>query len=82
MDKAKEALEQGAKYPFEANDKWWSGGGGSPPPAKDWAHAAARGILVDLQDRRGIKYSFVGIDEECRVEIVESLAEIIRRAAP
>ncbi len=82
MDIAKHRLEHGAKFPYDADDKWWNGGGENPPPAKDWAHAAARGVLADLNDRGGIKHGFNEIDEDVRAEIVESLAEIIRRAAP
>jgi hypothetical protein len=79
MDSAKHALEHGQQYPYDAPDSWSSDN--PPPPAKDWAHAAARGILSDLNDRRSIKNGFLGIDEDVRVEIVESLAGIIRAAA-
>jgi hypothetical protein len=34
-----------------------------------------------LTDRRGIKQGFAGIDHEVRVEIVESIANIVRAAA-
>lgn len=80
IDLAKHSLERGAEYPYDAPDAWWDSGKDTPP-AKDWAHAAARGILHDLCDRRGIKRGFEGIDEETRVEIVESLSAIIRAAA-
>jgi hypothetical protein len=82
MDAAKHRLEQGAEFPYDADDKWWHGEGANPPPAKDWAHAAARGVLADMNDRGGIKHGFRAIDEDVRAEIVESLAEIIRLAAP
>lgn len=49
-----------------------------PPPPTDWAHAAARGVLADLLDRKGIKHGFTDVEEDTRVEIVQSLAEIIR----
>jgi hypothetical protein len=74
-------LRYGAKYPYDAPDEWWNGDGSSPPPATDWAHSAARGILADLNDRRGIKHGFANLDEGIRAEIVASLAEIIRQAA-
>ena len=80
-DLAKHSLQRGAQYPFDATDEWWDGDGTNPPPAVDWAHAAARGILHDLTDRRGIKQGFAGIDHEVRVEIVESIANIVRAAA-
>lgn len=77
---AKSRLERGATYPYDASDEWWNGGALNPPPATDWAHAAARGVLADLQDRRGVKNGFVDIDEDVRAEMVRSLAEIIRTA--
>ena len=64
-DLAKHSLQRGAQYPFDATDEWWVGDGTNPPPA----------------DRRGIKQGFAGIDHEVRVEIVESIANIVRAAA-
>ncbi len=81
MSDARTRLEQGARYPYDATDNWWKDAGVSAPPAADWAHYAARGIMADLTDRRGIKYSFDNIDEDVRIEMVETLAEIIRSAA-
>lgn len=73
-------LSLGAMFPFEAPDAWWKEGGLPPPAAADWAVAAARGVLANLQDRRSIKQGFIEIDEDVRTEIVASLAAIIRRA--
>lgn len=73
-------LTHGAKFPFDAPDAWWDGDASNPPPPTDWAHAAARGVVADLQDRRAIKWGFGDIDEEIRVEIISSLADIIRAA--
>ncbi len=77
---AKISLEHGAKYPYDATDKWWESEGVLLPP-DDWAHNAARGVLTDLQDRRNIKQGFENVDEDMRKEIVLSLAGIIRDAA-
>ncbi len=74
------ALNHSSKFPYDANDAWWRGRGDNPPPAKDWAHRAARGVVEDLRDRRAVKHSLAEIDEDTRVELVESLAEIIRQA--
>lgn len=82
MSDAKHRLEHGAKFPYDATDEWWNGDGKNPPPAKDWAHAAARGVLADLSDRQGIKWELEKIDEDVRAELVGSVAEIIRAAAP
>lgn len=81
MSDARTRLEQGARFPYDASDAWWHSGGGGPPAPTDWAHYAARGILADLTDRRGIKHGFDDIDEDVRIEMVASLAEIIRSAS-
>jgi hypothetical protein len=81
VDIAQHTLTRGEKFPYDANDAWWAGRGDSPPPSTDWAHAAARGVIADLKDRRGIKHGFNDIDEGVRAEIVDALANIIRAAA-
>jgi len=73
-------LKHGNKYPYDAPDAWWNGSGDNLPEPVDWAHSAARGVLSDLNDRRGIKQGFAGLDEYTRAEIVASLAAIIRAA--
>ena len=82
MSDATFALKQGACFPYDAPDSWWREPNSiiNPPPPTDWAHAAARGVLADLTDRRDIKHGFDGIDEEVRSELVKSLSEIIREA--
>lgn len=82
MSDAIVSLQHGEKYPLDAPDAWWKGPAGQAPPlAKDWAHLAARGVIADLQDRGGIKQQLTQeIDEDTRVEIINSLAEIIREA--
>ena len=54
--------------------------GAIPPPAIDWAHTAARGVLADLCDRRGVKWELEKIDHDVRAELTQSLACIIRQA--
>lgn len=76
MDIAKFRLEHGAKYPYDLDE----GEDAQPEPATDWAHAAARGVLADLLDRRGIKWELEKVDQDVRVELTQSLAEIIRLA--
>ena len=71
---AQHRLEHGAEFPYDAPDAWWEMAEPKPLPATDWAHAAARGVLDDLQDRRGIKWSLKDIDEDVRAELVASLA--------
>lgn len=44
----------------------------------DYAERVALGILRDLSDRRGIKHELAAVDETVRVDIVESMAAIIR----
>ena len=84
MDKyemAQHRISGGNEFPYDAPDSWWNGDGKTPPPpSKDWAHTAARAVVRDLTDRRGIKHGFNDIDEDVRVELVQSLADIIRLA--
>lgn len=70
MSNASIYISHGLKHPYH----------GKPP--KDWAEVAALGVLADLCDRRGIKQELRPIrgDEDLSIEIVESLAEIIRTA--
>lgn len=72
-------LTAGSEFPFDAPDSFWEDSSDAPP-AVDWAHAAARGIINNLQGRRGIKNQLENIDEDLRVEIVQELAELIRLA--
>jgi hypothetical protein len=80
---AKQTIKHGNEFPLDAPDAWWDDAGthNPAPPPKDWAHSAARGIIANLEDRRGIKHGFENLDEAVRVEIVESLAEIIRESS-
>ena len=82
MDYAKHRLDHGAQFPYDAGADFWEDRNPTPPPATDWAHAAARGVLADLLDRRGIKWALEDedIDQDTRSEIVQSLSEIIRLA--
>lgn len=76
----KQRLNHGATFPFDASDAWWNSTAGAPPEAKDWAVAAARGVIADLSDRHTIKRGFDNIDQATRREIVATLAAIIRVA--
>jgi hypothetical protein len=82
---AKSDIKFGNRYPFDAPDEWWNpmpDNRPNPPAPIDWAHSAARGIIANLQDRRGIKHELDthNIDENTRKEIVMDLADIIRTA--
>lgn len=68
-DQIQRTLELGEKYPYDG-----------PGKSKNWAHLAARGILADLQDRRGIKHEFNEVDEDIRKEIIQTMASIIKKA--
>ena len=72
-------VTQGAEFPYDATDTWNRVYPNALPlPAVDWAHRAARGILHDLKDRKGVGNELEGVDEETRSEIVASIAAIIR----
>jgi hypothetical protein len=76
------ALDRGARRPFDAPDAFHDLAGQVPPPATDWAHRAARGVIADLQGRSGIKHQLdpLSTAEDTRVELVETVAAIIRAA--
>lgn len=75
---ALDCLQQGERYPYDASDEWKdTNHDDDAPPAEDWAHGAARGVVVDLKDRRGIKHGFDNVDEDVRREIVASIRRII-----
>lgn len=84
MSEAKKAtirLEQGNQFPYDATDYQRENWPDVPfTAATDWAQYAARGVLADLTDRRGIKRGFEEIDEDVRLNIVACLAGIIRAA--
>jgi hypothetical protein len=73
MNDAQIALELGDKYPYELNP-----GDNLTPP--DWAHRAARGVMADMTDRRGIKWELRHIHMDDRKDMVAALAAIIRLA--
>jgi hypothetical protein len=73
MNDAQIALKLGDEYPYEIT----LGDNLTPP---DWAHRAARGIMADMNDRRGIKWEIQKVDMDTRKDIVATLAAIIRLA--
>jgi hypothetical protein len=77
VQSALNSLKQGADYPWDAGDQFEDDVEILPTLAQDWAHYAARGILADLTDRRGIKNGFNNIDEQTRGDIVTKLRQII-----
>jgi hypothetical protein len=66
---AERACDKGAEYPYDGHR-----------PEQDWAHKAARGVLYDLSDRGGIKHVLRDVEYDVRIDIVDSLAAIIREA--
>lgn len=75
------AIQQASKYPYDATDAWNERPLSTPFPRPiDKAHLAARAVIADLEDRRGIKNGFNDVDEETRSHIVKVLSVIIRKA--
>ena len=64
-------IKHGTEYPYDNIDI-----------VGDWTMQAARGILWNLSERRGIKQALLEIDSDIRAELVESLAAIIAAVAP
>lgn len=79
-DQAKHTLARGKEFPYDFTYAEWELRKNSPPEDVDWALDAARGVLADLTDRRGIKQGFCGVDDDIKKEIVRDLADIIRLA--
>lgn len=73
------ALAHGAQFPYDGGEAFWNSEVPAPP-ATDWAHAAARGVLADLSDRRGIRHELEAVDYDVREELTASIAAIIRAA--
>ena len=72
-------FQRGNKYPYDAGSLAESFESMNTPV--DWTVRAARGILADLCDRRGIKHGLQSVDEpDTRHGIVVALAEIIQVA--
>lgn len=79
-------IEQGNKYPFDAPDKWWQADANQPnppPPATHWSVSAARAIVKDLQERKGIAQELTvdKIDEKTRQAIILSISEVVKFSA-
>jgi hypothetical protein len=72
---AERTLALADEYPYDATDE----DGGSAPKG-DWATRAARGVIGGLSGRKGIDHALHDVDHEIRVEIVETVAGIIRTA--
>ena len=64
----KRNYDRGQKYPFMER---------APKTTYERASCA---ILADLNDRRGVKTGFWGIDSDIREEIVETMAGLIEYA--
>ena len=75
-------IKERAIHTLKHGNKWPYDGRTNASEPKDWAHRAARGIMADLCDRRGIKSELELIEKEVAQDIVETIAEIIRQAAP
>lgn len=78
MNEAKETLEHGDKYPYDAiYDEEWDK---SVAPEGDWAVRAARGVIVELVGRNGLDDVLQNIDTDTKAEIIQAMAGIIREA--
>ena len=74
MSDPKRNIEGGKRFPYDSDSH------GSSNAPQGWQYDAARGILYDFSDRRGVKDGFNRIDLETRQEIVKSMVETIELA--
>lgn len=70
---AQRNVDGGAEYPYDAPNQAMLGDG-------DWSVLAARAVIYDLTDRRGIKHGFDNVDDDVRIDIVRALAATIKAA--
>lgn len=77
-------LEHGQLFPFDETSDEHEARNSTletlPLEPKDWTIAAARGVLADLGDRRGVGQELDDIDDDIRKELVEQLSQIIKLA--
>ncbi len=88
---ARQSLTSSGYYPYDAPNCWWDrvidhgvrSAVGDPPEPVDWAHAAARGIILYAQNRDEgvIASAFEELGDQERCETANAIAEIIRLAA-
>jgi hypothetical protein len=76
IEYAKQKIEFGKKFPFDFFGDDWK----DATPATDWAHLAARAVMADLTDRRGIRQEIDQVDDDVKLEILNVLTTIIREA--
>lgn len=80
IQEAKRCIKHIRKHPYDrSNDDE-----AETPDIKNadqWNFIAARAVIENLLDRRGIKWALEDVDDdETRKEIIEALAEIIKEA--
>ncbi len=70
-ERARHNLELGEKFPYD---------GKRESVSPDWAHKAARGVMIDLCDRRYVKHALVDLDDDVKRDIILSIKETILTA--
>lgn len=77
-------LDCGDRYPYDAGKAWHrqsrEDDNLAAPPATDWAHRAARGVIAEMMDRKGIFECLEAVPHTVRAEMVRSIAAVIRAA--
>ena len=74
----------GSKFPFDGTDEWLNSQLNEPasdrdkaPDARDWTHAAARGIIYAINEA-----DLGTMDEAGRAALIKLMADIIAEAEP
>ncbi len=75
-------IKHSNKYAYDrVGDEAREEEGYSTPKGTDWSIIAARAVLGDMSDRGGVRHELDSIDYEVRDEMVETLANIIKKVS-
>jgi len=73
-------VHAGNEYPYDAPDNWWKNVAPKEIPPRNWAHAAARGVMAELRGDSLNSRGLLEADEETRDALIHMLELIIRAA--
>lgn len=80
LDAAMQRVTAGNAYPYDAPDNWWRNTTAREIPPRNWAHAAARGVMAELRTDPNDIHRIQDADQIARDRLVHMLELIIRAA--